>query len=53
MTCRHVRHDVEIERKAPDFAHKLDSFEINISKVMEDLECRREKLNIKELKVRL
>ncbi len=32
MACRHVHHDVEIERKAHDFAHKFDSFEINISK---------------------
>jgi hypothetical protein len=53
MICRYVHDDVEIERKAQDFAHKLDSFEINILKGMEDFECRRAKLNIKELKVKL
>jgi hypothetical protein len=53
MICRYVHHDVEIEKKAQDFAHKLDSLEINIPKVIEDFKCRRAKLNIKELKVKL
>lgn len=49
MICKYVHHDVEGKGKAQDFAHKFTIYlKPSFPKVMEDLECRKARLNIKD-----
>jgi hypothetical protein len=49
MICKYVHRDVEIKGKAQDFARKFTTYlKPSFPKVMEDLECRKARLNIKD-----